>query len=255
MSEPIEHPSIPIDRQCKVVAYHELGIWAFEKAVGILSHPNKDNSKGKKAHSLLNAEFDHEFECYKWTDNSNREQNLFLCHRLDSPTSGVILGVSDHSLAKTIRRTFAERKVRKTYYAVVHAKGKCREGLWRDHLVENRSRGKLRVGKGKQGFVALTLASTLRAKAGLYGLSLLRLEPKTGRTHQLRVQCALRETPIIGDRTYGNFSLNRKIGRAAKVDRLCLHAGEIELQIQLGNRSVSFFAESPLPRSFGKLLA
>ena len=143
MSEPIEHPSIPIDRQCKVVAYHELGIWAFEKAVGILSHPNKDNSKGKKAHSLLNAEFDHEFECYKWTDNSNREQNLFLCHRLDSPTSGVILGVSDHSLAKTIRRTFAERKVRKPIMRSFMQKEKCREGLWRDHLVENRSRGKI----------------------------------------------------------------------------------------------------------------
>ena len=65
---------------------------------------------------------------------------------------------------------------------------------------------------------------------------MLRLEPKTGRTHQLRVQCALRGMPIIGDKTYGDFNFNRKIARASKVDRLCLHAGEIEFSIKINNK-------------------
>ena len=253
MKEKTDHPPIPIDRQCQVIAYHSSGIWAFEKSAGILSHPNKEQSHTKKAHSLINAEYDHDLECYIWTDSSNERQYLHLCHRLDSPTSGVILGVSTPSLAKTLRQAFTERKVRKTYYAVVQSKGKFREGLWKDTLVIQRSHGKLRVAQGK-GSVALTSASIVRQKGGLYGLSLIKLEPKTGRTHQLRVQCSLRKMPILGDRTYGDFSLNRKIARATKVDRLCLHAGEIELQIQIGNETIDFFADSPLPRSFGKLL-
>ena len=226
-----DHPPIPID-----------------------SHPNKDQSHGKNAHSLINAEFDHDLECYKWMDSSNDQRCLYLCHRLDSPTSGVILGVSTQSLATTLRQAFADRKVRKTYYAVVQSKGKFREGLWKDPLVVDRSHGKLRVGKGK-GPIALTSASIIRQKGRLYGLSLIKLEPKTGRTHQLRVQCSLRKMPILGDQTYGDFSFNRKIARATKVDRLCLHAGEIEFRIQTGNQTISFFADSPLPRSFGKLLA
>ena len=61
---------------------------------------------------------------------------------------------------------------------------------------------------------------------------MLRMEPLTGRTHQLRVQCALRGIPIIGDKSYGDFSFNRKLSRASKTDRLCLHAAEIEFELK-----------------------
>jgi 23S rRNA-/tRNA-specific pseudouridylate synthase len=71
----------------------------------------------------------------------------------------------------------------------------------------------------------------------------------------LRVQCALRNFPIVGDRNYGNFSMNRKFARASKIDRLCLHATKVELDVQVDGKVIHFAAEAPLPRSFGKLLS
>jgi 23S rRNA pseudouridine955/2504/2580 synthase len=86
------------------------------------------------------------------------------------------------------------------------------------------------------------------------GLAIIRLQPQTGRTHQLRVQCALRGISIVGDKNYGDFTFNRKIARATKVDRLCLHAGEIEFKLVVDGVTINFFADSPIPRSMGKLV-
>jgi 23S rRNA-/tRNA-specific pseudouridylate synthase len=78
----------------------------------------------------------------------------------------------------------------------------------------------------------------------------LALEPRTGRTHQLRHQCALRHLPILGDQTYGNFSLNRELARRFGTSRLFLHASSVELQLTLGNLRVDFAARSPVPDEF-----
>lgn len=245
---------IPIDRQCQVITSHEAGIWAFEKAPGVLSHPNKDKD-GKRTRSLLDADYDWEEEAYFWKDGQGKTRKIFLLHRLDSPTSGVILGASTMELAKCIKDAFAKRKVNKTYHAIVIPSGKkFRDETWKDNLIEKREKGKIRVSRGK-GPVAITQVLVEREKSGLYGLNLLKLIPHTGKTHQLRVQCALRRMPVLGDKSYGNFSLNRKYSRASKVDRLFLHASQVNFSVQFEGKKIDFGAEAPLPRSFGKLLS
>lgn len=250
-------PVIPLDRNCQVISYEAYGLWAFDKASGVLSHPNLKRGKQekRKARTLLNAPYLHEEEAYAWKDAKGEENRIYLLHRLDSPTSGVILGSSSRKLAETIKESFANRKVAKTYHAIViPSRNRFKNEQWKDGLVEKRDQGKIRVRKGK-GPLALTKAYLEKERSGRYGLSLLRLEPQTGRTHQLRVQCALRNLPIVGDRNYGNFSMNRKFARASKIDRLCLHASKVELEIPIDGKVIRFSAESSLPRSFGKLLS
>ena len=248
-------PVIPLDRDCQVIAFEKYGIWAFEKAPGVLSHPNKDRPDKRKTRTLLNAPYLEEEEAYFWEDEKGGKNKIYLVHRLDSPTSGVILGVSSKKLAASIKESFANRKVSKTYHAIVIPSRKSfKNAQWKDTLVEKRDQGKIRVTRGT-GPIAITKASRERDKTGLYGLSLLKLDPQTGRTHQLRVQCALRNFPIVGDRNYGNFSMNRKFARASKIDRLCLHASKVELDVQVDGKAIHFTAEAPLPRSFGKLLS
>ncbi len=245
---------IPVDRQCQVIASHDAGIWAFEKAPGVLSHPNKGKD-GKRNRSLLDADYDDEEEAYFWQDEQGKTKKIFLLHRLDSPTSGVILGASTKKLAQCVKEAFAKRKVNKTYHAIVIPSGKkFRDETWKDNLIEQREKGKIRVSRGK-GPVAITQALMEREKSGLYGLNLLKLIPHTGKTHQLRVQCALRQMPVLGDKSYGNFSLNRKYSRAAKVDRLFLHATQVNFSVQFEGKNLGFAAEAPLPRSFVKLLS
>ena len=249
----MDYPPIPLDRHCSVIRFESPGIWALEKAAGVLSHPNKESKKNTKQRTLLHADYLHEDECYQWTKNNGEIQKLHLIHRLDSPTSGIILAASCHELAEEIKSAFSRKEVKKTYFALIKPKGRIKEGLWKDHLKEKREGGKIRVHRGN-GPPALTNVSIERKKNGLYGLSMLRLEPITGRTHQLRVQCALRGLSIVGDKSYGDFTYNRKIARASKIDRLCLHAAEISLKYNYKNQTFDFWADSPLPRSMGKLL-
>jgi 23S rRNA-/tRNA-specific pseudouridylate synthase len=77
-------------------------------------------------------------------------------------------------------------------------------------------------------------------------LALLQLEPATGRSHQLRVQCARRHLPIVGDATYGDFRANRDYARHSGQKRLFLHSHETSLP--LGPRT--FTARAELPAGF-----
>ena len=87
-------------------------------------------------------------------------------------------------------------------------------------------------------------------------LALVKLEPKSGRTHQLRVQCASRGMPIIGDRTYGDFSLNRKIAKSTKIERMLLHSTQIEINLSKPDLPpLRWVVESPVPRNFIRLLS
>ena len=64
--------TIPLDRRCTILKYDEAGIWFIDKAVGVLSHPNKESKKGKTARTILNAEYFFDEECYRWENSSGR---------------------------------------------------------------------------------------------------------------------------------------------------------------------------------------
>ena len=85
-------------------------------------------------------------------------------------------------------------------------------------------------------------------------VSLVRLEPRTGRTHQLRVQCAKRALPIVGDQTYGNFGRNRAFAKLADTKRLFLHSMETAFEYEFHGRKYLFAAKAPLPEEFEKFL-
>lgn len=245
--------SLPLDRLCKVIKHHPEGLWAIEKASGVMSHPNFKNYKGR---CLLNCTFDFKDECYRWKNESGVNGELFLTHRIDSATSGVLIASSCPELAEKLKKAFADRIVEKTYFAIVHYNGKPVRSIWKDTLEKIKFAGKMRVCVGRNGSTAITQSFLERKIITKQGeLALLRLIPLTGRTHQLRVQCASRRLPIVGDRTYGNFELNRRCAKELNSDRLFLHASKVKVQITLRNRSkINWEVESPLPQIFEKLL-
>ncbi|HLP07470.1 MAG TPA: RNA pseudouridine synthase, partial [Opitutaceae bacterium] len=90
----------------------------------------------------------------------------------------------------------------------------------------------------------------LRAARGAQPLALLELKPRTGRTHQLRVQCARRQLPIVGDQTYGDFRRNREFAKLARTKRLFLHSLETQVRYSWASREWSFAARAELPVEF-----
>jgi len=243
---------IPLDRECNIIDFHPSGIWAIEKASGILSHPNRN---GENKGVLLHSSYDFEQEKYHWIDATGNKREFHLVHRLDSATSGVILGVSNIDVAEKLKAAFLNRVVKKSYFAIVAYNGRPIRPIWKDFLQKNPAKGKIRVTSGKTGDSAITSVSMKRKISTRFGnLALLELKPKTGRTHQLRVQCANRRLPIIGDRTYGNFELNRKIAKATKVQRICLHASKISFSLTVNGECIQWEVEAAMPRAFARLL-
>lgn len=234
--------NMPLHPDCRELDRHPSGLIAVEKAVGVLSHPN--GRKGDRR-ALLRAEYDPDRECYT---AGGRE--WFLLNRLDAPTSGILLLAERAPLAMAVREAFANHVVEKEYVALVRGPVRLRRETWRDHLLTGRCGGRLRTRAGRGPVNAETEARLLQTGNGPPARALLSLRPLTGRTHQLRVQCASRRMPIIGDGTYGDFAFNRDFKRRLGVGRLLLHSRCTRLEVFVDGGRVAFGAESPLPEGF-----
>lgn len=226
------------------------GVIALAKPAGILSHPNSSRDQHR---SLIRCRYDPGAQCYTWTDADGVRHQWWLLNRLDGATSGVILLASVLDLARDIRRLFAGKRVRKVYQALVFGQPAEKSAVWRDLLAVQKEAGQIRTHAA--GNVPSEARFTLLAhRQGSFSLSLVQLEPRTGRSHQLRVQCAKRRLPIVGDQTYGDFALNRAFAKATGEKRLFLHSLETTFDYESGGRRVPFKAIAPLPVEFGKVM-
>jgi len=238
------------------------GLVALGKPAGVLSHPNED---GGESRSLLRARYDMKGEYFEWqrpvaegTGAPSEETpapvfRLWLLNRLDSATSGVILAATSEALASAIRTQFRQKRVRKVYHALVFGKPRLPSELWRDRLSVRRTGGHVRTGAGG-GIPAESRVSAVRTGRGHARVSLLKLEPLTGRSHQLRVQCARRGLPIVGDQTYGDFARNREFSRLSGHKRLFLHSLETSFEYIYRGGETRFFAKAALPPEFEEFL-
>lgn len=239
--------AIPFGKEVGLLVHDANGLVACDKPAGILSHPNSSTDEPR---SLLTCRYDQNGECYVWVDAGGTEHHLWLLNRLDGATSGVIMLAASEALAKAIKEQFAKKKIRKIYQALVFGKPLERMQMWRDLLAVQKSGGVVRANAVRGNIPANTQMQFVRHHQGAFSTSLIRLEPHTGRSHQLRVQCAKRHLPIIGDQTYGDFALNRSLAKSTGQKRLFLHSLETSFSYEFAGRRHDFKATAPLPREF-----
>ena len=241
---------LPLNRGVHLLSHNEDGLVALEKPVGALSHPN---AKGEYRRSLLMADYDLREECYQWIDGAGKTRRAWLINRLDSPTSGVILLGLNHGISQMIKKEFATHRVSKIYYALVRGVPKLPAGVWADNLEKDVRRGNRLV---KQGQIVPVKAryQTIKSPTGGFPITLMKLMPVTGRTHQLRVQCEKHNLPIVGDRTYGSFSFNKEVVMRTQITRMMLHSGETVVNYCFEGKVRQFTAKSDLPEDFQPVL-
>ncbi len=161
-----------------------------------------------------------------------------IVHRLDRATSGVMICAKNEAALKFLQKQFADRKVTKTYVAIVPGMLDPDEAII-DAGIERNSKDPKRFMVSKTGKSAQTHYVSTPAKKGY---SIVTLTPKTGRTHQLRLHLLYVHHPIVGDELYGG----------EKASRLMLHAKSLELTMPDGKKKLF---ESPLPEQFAEYAA
>jgi 23S rRNA pseudouridine1911/1915/1917 synthase len=138
-------------------------------------------------------------------DRYAKPGNVFLgiVHRLDKPTSGVLLFARTGKAAARLAEQFREGMVEKVYWAVVEGDLDPPAGTLEDWLRKDRAAGRVEVVPPDEPG-AKRARTHYHRRAGHDGLTLVELRPLTGRTHQLRVQLGSRRHPVVGDFAYGS---------------------------------------------------
>jgi len=165
---------------------------------------------------------------------------LYPVHRLDRGASGVIVFAKSADAHRHLNGQFDRREVRKTYLALVHGVVGVNRGSINAPIREFGS-GRMGVDarRGKPSSTEWKVAEKLPAA------TLIRVQPATGRRHQIRVHLYHIGHPIVGDLKYGNRALQERF------PRLMLHALEIEFALPSGERVT---VEAPVPPSFEEVL-
>jgi 23S rRNA pseudouridine1911/1915/1917 synthase len=149
-----------------------------------------------------------------------RNVYLGLLHRLDRPTSGVVLLAKTSKAAGRLSAQFRDGSIAKVYWAIVEGQPREQEGEWRDLLSKDAETNRVRITQ-TPSLISKEARLSYRVLGAWGSYCKLELRPDTGRSHQLRVQLASRGLPIVGDRKYGAKSL---LKAADGGSRIALHA-------------------------------
>ncbi len=222
--------------QCPIL-FEDTDLLVINKPEGVLSHPNPGT---KSPASAFEGPYDLAERRFQTPQGP-----IWLIHRLDQDTSGVLLAAKNKKSVAACRNAFENRQVKKNYIALVSRRPMPPHGIWRDTLMENRSSGGIRSAINYAGKPNAFLNYKMKEYFQKFNLSLLEIELLTGKTHQIRVQSTYRGHPVAGDRIYGNFTLNKELRAALDLHRMFLHAWRLVLPHPTSGKLLTL--ESPLP--------
>jgi tRNA pseudouridine65 synthase len=215
------------------ILYEDAGLIAINKPAGLLVHRTR-----------IAAEEQHEFAIQMLRDQIGVQ--VHPVHRLDRATSGVLLFTKNRELIPLIEKEFAERRVKKTYLALVRGVPREAEGTFDRPLESERSK---RLQEAITRFKILCSAEIPFDTTGRYPSSryaLLELSPETGRTHQIRRHLAQARHYIIGDKKHGDNKQNKFFESQFKLQKMLLHAHTLDFTHPIENELIRIKAELPV---------
>ncbi len=190
--EDVEPEDIPLD-----IIYEDEYLLVVNKPAGMVAHPAYANYTG----TLVNALLHHT----KKLSGLNEPGRPGIIHRLDKDTSGLLVVAKDDFTHAKIAEQFSKRTVDKEYHAVCWGKFKDQKGELDSNIVRSKKDRKKFSTSETEGKHALTLYEVIEE---FEFTSYLKINLKTGRTHQIRVHLSGIGKPVFGDPTYGGRQIN-----------------------------------------------
>lgn len=208
------------------ILYEDEDIIVIDKGAGLLSIAS-DKEKQLTAYRQL---MDH---LKKW----DPKQRVFIVHRLDRDTSGVMLFAKSEEIKQALQNNWKNAVSERTYLALVQGEVKRKSGTITSWLKETRTHLVYSSQKPNGGQKAVTHYAVLKANSHY---SLLQVNLETGRKNQIRVHMQDMGFPIVGDKKYG--------GKGNPIGRLGLHAAILTFKHPRTGKVMRF--ESPTPKPF-----
>ncbi|UXP32281.1 RluA family pseudouridine synthase [Reichenbachiella agarivorans] len=205
------------------ILYEDKDILVVDKVEGLLTM-GTDREKHRTAHFLLNE--------YVKKGNPRAKNRVFIVHRLDRDTSGVLVFAKNEDAKQYLQEHWKEFS--KVYYAVVAGKLQDKEGIITSYLVENKAKRMYSSQDPEQGKFSKTGYRVIKETSRC---SLLEIDLYTGRKNQIRVHLSDKGNPVLGDKVYGQAD------RLSK--RLALHAASLTIIHPVTKKEMSFKTEIP----------
>jgi 23S rRNA pseudouridine1911/1915/1917 synthase len=220
------------------VLYEDSDVIVVDKPAGMVVHAGAGHGKGTLVNALLHR--------FGKLSSVNGDLRPGIVHRLDRDTSGVLVVARTDRAHQALARQFHDRQVEKTYLALIHGRmkqpqGRITKAIARDPI--RRMRMTARLGSGRAA------DTEYRVIEEWPHFSLLEVQIRTGRTHQIRVHLSSIGHPIVGDRLYGAPAA---LPRLPALERFFLHAHRLSFTSPSTNELISI--ESPLPSELSAFL-
>jgi 23S rRNA pseudouridine1911/1915/1917 synthase len=226
----LRHPKLRI-------IYEDDALIVVEKKNGLLTVPYNPKSSEMTVLSILKD----------YVKKQSRKANVYVVHRLDRETSGVLVFAKSPELQEYMRTYWRQLVSKRTYVALVEGILEKKEGIITSWLTEDQQTMMVYSSQTDNGGQkAITHYKVVKESAVpsveqdlVDEYSLVELNLETGRTNQIRVHMQSIGHPVVGDRKYGNGN------ESSPVDRLCLHAKVLEFIHPMTERKIRFEAAAP----------
>lgn len=234
----LRHPKLKM-------VYEDEHLIVVEKKQGLLTVASTPGSSETTVFSILKA----------YVRRQNQRNNIYVVHRLDRETSGLLVFAKSQSMQEYMRAYWRQLVTERTYVALIEGCPAQKEGKITTWLTEDKRNamvfsspvddgGQIAITNYKvlkTGILRDPSAQTTSSLEGRPG-GVCELHLETGRTNQIRVHMASIGCPVVGDRKYGHGN------EFSPVDRLCLHARVLEFIHPATEKKVRF--ETAVPKEF-----
>ena len=229
----LHHPKLSL-------VYEDDHLIVVNKKPGLITVPSNPDSAETTALSILKA----------YVKRQHPKNNVFVVHRLDRETSGLLVFARSPQLQEYMRTYWRQLVTKRTYVAMAEGELPEQKGTITTWLTEDKRNAMVYSSPvddgGQKAITHYEVLGTRTFKSGKeekeQTVSLLALNLETGRTNQIRVHLASIGHPVVGDRKYGHGN------SYSPIDRLCLHARILEFIHPATEQIVHF--ETPIPREF-----